>query len=126
MSGYLRKMARKQMRTNKGLMNRTVRHHEDVLKDIESTLVRAYRQIEDVDDAICHASIESALMGQAPKHPLAALLAGNMAAARKLRSEVPDNAWQDALRVVAGSIRNHSSRQPGEIGYLAFVNVFIG
>lgn len=66
MSGYLRKMARKQMKANRGLMNRVVREHEDVLQNIEAILVTAYRQTEEVDDAICHQAIESHLTGQAP------------------------------------------------------------
>ena len=125
MSGYLRKMARNQMRANRGMMNRTVRHYEDLLQNIEAILITAYRQFEQVDDQVCHAAIESALMGQAAQSPMAALVAGNLAAVRLLRSDAPDQAWQDALRVVARSIRNHSSRQPGEVGYLEFIGPFM-
>ena len=125
MSGYARKMVRNQMRANRGLRERTVRRHEDLLRRIETVFVMAYRQSEEVDDRACHAAIESTLMGRPSHHPIAAMLAESLGQVRHAGSGGGDQAWGDALRVVAQSIRNHSSRQPGEVGYLAFVDMFI-
>jgi len=118
-------MARNQMRANRGLTRRTARDHEDVLRDIETVLVRAARQFNDVDDAACHAAIESLLTDQPARDSLSAMLADGLRRVRRLHRDVTEEVWQDSLRVVARSIRNHSSREPGEVGYLAFVDLFI-
>jgi len=125
MSGYLRKMKRQQLRANQGTMDRIVRKHEDVLRSIETVFVRAYRQLKEVDDQTCHAAIESALTGQAARDPISAMLADRLGQVHQWHREVQEADRQDALRVVARSIRNHSARRPGEIEYLAFIDLYI-
>lgn len=125
MSGFMRKMARRQTHAAHGLLKRMARDHEDLLNSIEAALVRAFRFTDEVDDAVCHSAIEAVLSGQAPRHPLAAVLAGNLAKVRQTRPDVSDTVWQDALRVVAQSIHTHSSRQKGQTDYLLFVTAFI-
>lgn len=125
MSGYLRKMARAQAKANKGLMNRMVRDHQGLLQAVESCLVKTFRESNEVDDRACHAAIEALLLGQTPQDPVAAMLTTLLNQLRLKQQGISDDSWKDALRVVDRSIRNHSQRRPGEVNYLAFVDVFI-
>jgi len=125
MSGYLRKMVRNKMRSKHSVFKRTVREHEDLLEDIETLFVTAARTTGLVDDAACHDAIEALLTGRAPRSPIAALLVDKLCRRRKMRADASENAWQDALRVVAASIRNHSARLPGQVDYLLFIGFFI-
>jgi hypothetical protein len=124
MSGYARKMARRQMKAGSGLRRRMMRDNTDLLQNIEFVFNSAYRQWEGVDDAVCHAAIESALTGVPAHNPISALLVENLGRVRRLRPELPDEDWRNALRVVAESIRTHSSRRAGEVDYLAFIDDF--
>ena len=125
MSGFARKMARQQLKAGKGLMGRTAREHEDVLQNIEQMLVARFREDANVDDRSCHQAIEAVVVGQVPQNPVAAGLAAGLARVRQSRQDISDRIWLDALRVVAESIRRHSTRQPGEKDYLDFVGVFL-
>ncbi len=124
MSGYARKMARRQMKAGGSLQRRMMRDNFDVLQNVEAVFDAAYRQWDRVDDATCHAAIESTLMGAPARDPITALLVENLARARRVRPDVSDEDWRNALRVVAESIRAHSSRRAGEVEYLAFVDAF--
>jgi len=121
----MRKMARNQMRANKGMRNHVVRDNQDVLQNIEFALVDAYRRSKGVDDRLCHDAIESALTGGRDPSEMVAELTEQLAVIRRMRPDAPDKAWQDSLRVVADSIRLHSSRKPGETDYLDFVSPFL-
>ncbi len=125
MSGWKRKMARKQMKSGQGLMKRMSREHQDVLQNIEFALVSTWRHRDDVDDRACHAAIESALMGGQPPDGAVSALSERLLAIRDARSDVAERLWQDGLRVVAGSIRTHSQCRPGELSYLSFVAHYI-
>jgi hypothetical protein len=125
MSGFARKMARQQLKAGKGLMNRTTREHEDVLQNIEAVLVASWRENSGVDDRSCHAAIESVLAGVPVKDSASFILEDALTNIRQVRADVPDSVWNDALRVVAQSIRRHSTRQPGETRYLSFVAPFV-
>lgn len=125
MSGLSRQMARNQQRAMEALMKRVSRKHLDVLQNIEFTLITARRRRQDVDDQVCHAAIQSTLTAQASAVEAVAELASDLADMRRLRSELKDQAWRDALRVVAWSITNHSDLRPGEIGYLTFAGQYL-
>ncbi len=125
MSGWKRKMARNQMKSGQGLMERMARDHQDILQNIEFALVSTWRRRDDVDDKACHATIESALMRSEPRDEAVSALSEQLLAIRETRSDVPENLWLDGLRVVADSIRTHSQRRPGEVAYLTFVGQYI-
>jgi hypothetical protein len=124
MSSFARKMARKQMRAGGGLMRRTSRDHLAVLQGIERVFVDAWRASRAIDDGACHDAIMALLMHRPAEHPIVAILGERLLDVRQTRWE-SDETWEDALRVVAKSIRNHSARQPGETGYLEFVGMFL-
>ena len=125
MSGWKRKMARSRTKSSHGLMKRMSRDHQDVLQNVEFALVSTWRHRDDVDDRACHAAIQSMLTRGKPPGEAPAALVAQLRKIRDMRSDVPERIWKDALRVVAGSIRNHSHRRPGEINYLVFADQFI-
>jgi hypothetical protein len=101
-----------------------VARHLDVLKNIETVLVRAHRLSDAVDDAACREAVESCLAGKAPRQAIAALVADKLSACRSA-GNLPDRAWRDALRVVADSVRLHSQCLPRQTDYLSFVDHFV-
>jgi len=113
------------MKSGHGLMRRMSRDHQDVLQNIEFALVSTWRDRDDVDDRACHAAIESLLTGSQPTGDAASALSGRLLAIRDMRADVPDRLWVDGLRVVAGSIRTHSRRGPGDVDYLIFVAQYV-
>ncbi|KKM00152.1 hypothetical protein LCGC14_1807290 [marine sediment metagenome] len=125
MSGWKRKMARKQMKSGRGSMTRMSRDHQDVLQNIEFALVSTWRHRDDVDDKACHAAIESMLTRRQPRDEAASALSDQLLVVRAERDDVPERLWQDGLRVVADSIRTHSQRRPSEQAYLNFVGQYI-
>ena len=125
MSGWKRKMARKQMKSGHGLMKRMSRDHHDILQNIELALVSTCRHRDDVDDRACHAAIESVLMRRQPADEAVSALSERLLAIRDARSDVAERLWLDGLRVVAGSIRTHSQCRPGEVAYLSFVGQYM-
>ena len=120
-----RRMRRNAMRSTSGAQRRMTRDHLGLLRGIEKTFVDAHRRSADVDDRACHAAVEVALALRTTDDPRVTDLADRLAEVRHKRCWESDATWQDALRVVATSIRNHSERRPGEKGYLSFVSVFL-
>lgn len=104
---------------------RIVEHHLDVLQNIEFVLVDAYRSWQDIDDAEVYQAIRSELLKAEPSSPVSAELAGRLRVMRGTRSDVADDIWEDALRVVLSSVETHSTRSPEECSYLNFIDDFI-
>ena len=104
------------------MMRRMSRDHLDLLREIESILVSAWRNDPGVDDAAARAALDSVL-GEKPSAAgsRAADLAGRLAVARSARAEVGDEDWRNGLRVVRDSVDRHSSGKPGGQDYLRFV-----
>jgi len=125
MSGWKRKMARKQMKSGRGSLRRMSREHQDILQNIEFAFISTWRRRGDVDDRACHAAIECLLSGTEAPGGTAAVLLEQLLAVREMRTDVPEHLWRDGLRVVADSIRTHSQRRPGEVGYLSFVGQYV-
>ena len=44
---------------------------------------------------------------------------------RQMRDDISDEVWNDGIRVVMDSLRNHSTFLPGEKSYLRFVSEFV-
>lgn len=101
------------------------RNHMDVLQTIEATLVNCWREAEGVDDQWIHAALVATMRGDSPDHPTAWYVHWALKAARERRSDVAADLWLDALRVVAQSVRDHSSLRHGDRSYLGFILAFV-
>jgi hypothetical protein len=102
-----------------------MREHEDVLQNIEFTLVRAWRDRPEVDDKAALDALSAALRREEPGAEPCRLLFDQLRAARETRPDVADETWAKGLRVVAESVRRHSDLRPGSTGYLDFVAPFL-
>ena len=63
--------------------------------------------------------------GTVPEEPRARDVLARLKSVRELRADVAPETWQDGLRVVADSVRNHSTLRPGDVGHLTFVSSFV-
>jgi hypothetical protein len=107
------------------LLKRMSRDHEDVLQNIEFFLVQCYRQDPEIDDRAVDAALQAYLNNSEPEDEKVGILLDALDTVREFRSDVDDEVWRDAVRTVRDSVRRHSSRRPGETGYLDFVAPFV-
>ena len=114
------------LKANGGLERRMVRDHQDVLRSIETTLVGASRDADDVDDRVVEKTLRLAIGRQAfSEDPIVAWVLNLLGEMRESRDDTSDDTWRDALRVVYASLKRHSRCQPGEFSYLRFVGSYI-
>ena len=107
-------------------MKQITRDHQDVLQNIEFALVKCRKEDRRVDDRAVDEALGAAIgQAEAPGHAIAADVFGGLAAIRKLREDVDDDLWRNALRVVRDSVHAHSKLRPGETSYLDFVAPFV-
>jgi hypothetical protein len=107
------------------LMRRMTRDHQDVLQNIEFTLVSGYREDGSIDDRIVAEALKAAIRDDAPEDARAQSLNEALEEIREFRADVTDDIWRDGLRTVFQSVRRHSNLRPGEREYLDFVSDFI-
>lgn len=107
------------------LMKQVSRDHEDVLESIESLLVNRHRNNDQIDDHVVDVALAGSLVNVPPDDPLALEIYEGLAKVRTTKSDVSDNVWQDALKVVRDSVHRHSARKPREKGYLLFAGQFV-
>ena len=112
-------------RSPKARMKRVARDHEDVLQNIEFALVRCHKDDPRVDDRVADEALTGAIAGAEPDGPHASDVFAALASIRRLREDVEDEIWREALRVVRDSVRRHSERRPGETSYLDFVAPYV-
>ena len=115
-------------RENKTSMKHMVRHHVDLLQNIEAMLVAYASKIASVDDR----TIDEALgilrrnkesIKDAELHVQGiCLYLGDIRASREDES---DTIWFGALRTVQDSVRRHSSLNPGERSYIEFASEYV-
>ncbi len=101
------------------------RSHEDVLQNIEATLVACAAENENIDDATLHVALVAAMRDDPPGHPMPWEVFSALKRVRSLREDVSAELWLDALRVVDQSVRDHSSLRRGEVSYLTFILPFV-
>lgn len=101
------------------------RSHEDVLQNIEFTLVDSWRLNDEIDDYAVHLALIAAMRDDPPQSRLAHDIFIRLAMIRAIREDVAPDVWLDALRVVDQSVRNHSSLRPGDHSYLAFILPYV-
>jgi len=106
-------------------MKEMMREHQDVLQNIESTLVTAWRQASEIDDRAVLDALTAALRRAEPPEQTRRLLFDQLRAVRETRPDVSDEIWGKGLRVVADSVRRHSDLAPGSTDYLDFVSPFL-
>jgi len=107
------------------LLRRMTRDHQDVLQNIEFTLISEYRKDGSIDDRIVAEVLKAAIRGEEPESARAQSLNEDLEEIREFRADVPDDIWRDGLRTVLQSVHRHSNLRPGERGYLDFVSDFI-
>ena len=106
-------------------MRRMSEDHPDVLQGIEFALVEAFRRDDDVDDVVVLSAMRAFILGDEPSEEAARNIWAVLHNVRNSRTDISNELWCDALRVVMDSVRRHSSLRPGSIEYLAFVSNFI-
>jgi hypothetical protein len=99
--------------------------HEDVLQNIEFALVTAWRENRAVDDRAVSQALRASMTGKPPEDLIAVELFKRLTAMRSFREDMADDIWMAALRKIDDSVRLHSSRNPGDVGYLRFADQFI-
>lgn len=107
------------------LLRRMTKDHQDILQNIEFTLLSGYREDRSIDDRIVADALKAAIRDEAPQDARSQSLNEGLAQMRDLRADVSDDIWRDGLRTVLQSIQRHSSLRPGERNYLDFVSDFI-
>ena len=114
----------KEMGSHK-LLKRMTRDHQDVLQNIESTLVTGYREDPTIDDRIIAGALKAAIHSHVPQDTRAQSLTADLEQMRELRGDVSDDVWQGGLRTVLQSVHRHSGLRPGSQAYLEFVSDFV-
>jgi hypothetical protein len=49
---------------------------------------------------------------------------GGLSAVRESRPDIPLPVWRDSLRTILDTLRLHSTRRPGDYGYLRFISPY--
>lgn len=108
-------------------MKRVAGCHVDLLQNIESAILDCCRRDLDngIDDASVLKSLRQFLLGKKPADSPQGLVVEALNAVREFRSEVPDELFRDAVRVVMASVETHSTLARGETSYLDFVQDFL-
>ena len=121
----IRQMSLKKEMGSGKLLKRMTRDHQDVLQNIEFTLVTGHREDPTIDDRIIADALKAATHSYVPQDGRAQSLTEDLEQLRQLRRDVPDDVWRDGLRTVLQSVHRHSSLRPGSRAYLDFVSGFI-
>ncbi len=103
-----------------------VNNHQDILQNIEFTIISEYRQDSGIDDRIVAETLKALILNTEPQEESVDRLKQALKSARRLRDDVSDNLWRDGLRVVLRSVHDHSDLIPSSTYYLDFIDKFIG
>ncbi len=104
---------------------RVVRDHADVLQNIEFSFVAAARESREIDDAVIEQTLRHAIQSRPTEEPVVSGLLNSLQVIREQRTDISDDLWKDALRVVYTSVQRHSSCQAGCKDYLQFVAAYV-
>ena len=105
--------------------NRLIDSHPTVLYAIESTFLHVYDACPETDDRIVALALKKAVAGQGEDDRRVDVALALLRSARLDLPGVTDDIWLDALRVVYASVKRHSTCQPGDTGYLDFIERFV-
>lgn len=104
--------------------DRIMRHHTDVLQNIEFIVHDSWRLDPAIDDNTVAIALNAALDMPGPTDEHSELIASRLRQIRLDRPDTAEDTWRDALQVVANSIRRHSTLMPRDRGYLTFISTF--
>lgn len=111
--------------TGAKLMKRMAGEHEDVLQNIEFTLLQCQKGDRRIDDRAVSAALRACLHKAEPDDPRTEEIVEALESMRDFRADVDDETWRKALQVVDDSVRRHSQLQPGQTSYLSFIAQFV-
>jgi hypothetical protein len=120
----IRQMSVKNEMGSAKLLKQMTRDHQDILQNIEFTLVSGHREDPTIDDRIIADALKAAIAGDVSEDTRTQSLSKGLEEVRQLRSDVSDDLWRDGLRTVLQSVHRHSSLRPGSRAYLDFVSGF--
>ena len=121
----IRQMSLKKEMGSGKLLRRMTRDHQDVLQNIEFSLVTGHREDPTIDDPIIADALKAATHSYVPQDTRAQSLTEDLEQMRQLRRDVSDDVWRDGLRTVLQSVHRHSALRPGSRAYLDFVSDFV-
>jgi hypothetical protein len=104
------------------------REHQDVLQNIEAALVGTARRTRAIDDRMIDQALRICIEAiDLPEDCDARVsaLCSNLESVRSLRTDISNDTWICGLRTVHDSVKVHSTRMPGDTGYLDFVSQFV-
>ena len=109
------------------VIERVTRDNIDLLQNIEFALADCYRhdELEAIDDAKVMKALRQSLLGLEPDDSPEGLLLEALRAVRQFRDGIPEELWNDAVRVVMASVHGHSRMAPGDTGYLDFMEPYV-
>lgn len=105
---------------------RMIRDHADLLQNVEFTLVNAANNSVEIDDHFVEQILRYAIKRKSSEDPIIDRAINLLTAICDLRSDVSEDVWRDALRVVYTSLWRHSSCEAGDTSYLHFVSQYVG
>ncbi len=114
-----------EMLGRRSLFDKMVNNHQDILQNIEFTIISEYRHDNGLDDRIVAEALKALILNTEPQDKSVDILKQMLESARRLRDDISDDLWRDGLRVVLRSVHNHSDFKPGSTHYLDFINNFI-
>jgi len=121
----IRQMSLKKEMGPAKLLKQMTTDHQDILQNIEFTLVSGHREDPTIDDRIVADFLKAAIGGDVSEDARTQSLSESLEEVRQLRSDVSDDLWRDGLRTVLQSVHRHSNLRPGERDYLDFVSDFV-
>jgi glycerate kinase len=95
-----------------------------VLQTIELMLLGTVRADRRIDDSVMEAGLVAAIEGRADEDEVVAKVIAGLDAVRASRPDMPLPAWRDCLRTILDTLRLHSTRRPGDYGYLLFISPY--
>ena len=106
-------------------MKKMMRDHLDVLQNIEFVLVDGHRQDPSIDDRIALDALRCMLHADVPDDLRTIDLVEKLIEVQEMRPELPGHIWNECLRVIMESVREHSTLKLNATGYLNFAAQFI-
>lgn len=95
-----------------------------VLQTIELMLLGTVRADRRIDDSTIEEGLIAAIEGRTDEDEVVTKVIGGLSATRASRPDIPPPAWRDCLRTILDTLRLHSTRRPGDYGYLRFISPY--
>lgn len=102
-----------------------VERHQDVLQNIEFTLIEGWRSDRSIDDSVVADALTAAIQNRTPARETVADLVSALDQMRQIREDVTDELWRNGLQTILQSVHRHSKLRPGQRDYLEFVSPYI-